>query len=329
MSTLDAALIGALRRSTVHFPRTELATLLRTDAATVSARIDELRAAGFEIDERPGLGYRLIASPDRLIADDLRARLGASSLIRDVLVFAETDSTNQRAIELGHNGAQGGIAIFAERQTAGRGRFGRRWESAAHLGLWFSVLLRPDLPIASWSRLTTWAAVVVAGAIETATGVSVAVKWPNDLEIAGRKVAGILIEMQSDSAGRHFAVAGIGVNVNHTAEDFPDELRDRATSLRLATRRTIDRAALAADILQAMSERASDIEDTAFPALLSEASRRSSLLGKWIGIQTASGCIEGIAEDLAPDGRLLLRLADGTLETAGAGEATVLHRAAP
>ena len=324
MSTLDAALLGALRRSQVHFPRTELAALLRTDAATVTARIDGLRAAGFEIDERPGLGYRLVSSPDRIIADDLLARLGPSAFIRDVLVFAGTDSTNQRAIELGTNGAPGGVAIFAERQTAGRGRFGRRWESAAHLGLWFSVLLRPDLPIESWSRLTTWVAVVVAGAIETATGLSVAVKWPNDLEIAGRKLAGILIEMQSDRSGGHFAVAGIGVNVNHATEDFPEELRERATSLRLATRRSVDRAALATAILRAMDEHAADLHDAGFPALLAEATRRSSLLGKQIAVQAATHRIEGRAEALAPDGRLMIRLADSTVETVGAGEATLL-----
>jgi BirA family biotin operon repressor/biotin-[acetyl-CoA-carboxylase] ligase len=324
MSSLDAALLGALRRSTVYFPRTELAELLRTDTATLTARVDELRAAGFEIDERPGLGYRLVNSPDRLIADDLLSRFGPSQFIRDVLVFAETDSTNQRAIELGNSGAAGGVAIFAEHQTAGRGRFGRRWESASKLGLWFSVLLRPRLPLESWSRLTTWAAVVTADAIEAVTGLSVAVKWPNDLEIAGSKVAGILIEMQADRVGGHFAVVGIGVNVNHTAEDFPEELRGRATSLRLASRRLIDRARLAASILETMSRRSDDFFDTRFAVLLAEASRRSSLLGKRVAIQTPGGPIEARAEGLAPDGRLLLRLDDGAIEVVGAGEASVL-----
>lgn len=324
MSTLDAALLRALRRSAIHTPPSELATRLHTDAATIATRVGELRSAGFDIDERPALGYRLVSSPDRLIADDLHARLGSSSFIRDILVFAETDSTNQRTAELGANGAAAGIAIFAEKQTAGRGRFGRRWESAAHLGLWFSVLLRPDLPTESWSRLTTWAAIVVAEAIETATGLAVTVKWPNDLEIDGRKLAGILVEVQTDAQGRPFAIAGIGVNVNHTTEDFPEELRTRATSLRLATRRTIDRAALATAILEAMTRRAADLQDSSFPTLLAEATRRSSLLGKHVALQTPVGQIAGRAEGLAPDGRLLLRLPDGTLEVAGAGEATVI-----
>ncbi len=324
MSTLDAALLGALRRATIHVPRSELAALLRIDAADVTRRIDGLREAGFEIDERPGLGYRLTGSPDRLIADDLRARLGASSLIRDIIVFAETDSTNQRALEIGLNCAPAGVAIFAEKQTTGRGRFGRRWESASHLGLWFSVLLRPALPLESWSRLTTWAAVVVAEAVEEVAGSEISIKWPNDLEIRGSKLAGILTELQSDSAGQHFAVVGIGMNVNHASEDFPPELQARATSLRITTRRTIDRAALAAAMLRAMTRRAADVLDAGFPGLLAEASRRSSLLGKAIALQTSTERIEGIAEALAPDGRLIVRLVSGATEIVGAGEATIL-----
>lgn len=325
MSTLDAALLGALRRATIHVPRSELAALLRIDAADVTSRIDGLREAGFEIDERPGLGYRLIGSPDRIIADDLRARLGASPFIRDIIVFAETDSTNQRALEIGHNCAPAGVAIFAEKQTAGRGRFGRRWESASHLGLWFSVLLRPALPLESWSRLTTWAAVVVAEAIEEVTASEVSIKWPNDLEIRGGKLAGILTELQSDSAGQPFAVVGIGVNVNHALEDFPEELQTRATSLRVATRRSVDRAALAAAMLRAMTHRAADVSDAGFPGLLAEAGQRSSLLGKTIALQTANDRIEGVAEALAPDGRLVVRLASGATEIVGAGEATILN----
>ena len=137
MSAIDAALIRALRAAEVHLPAGEIATLLRSTPAAVIASLAGLREAGFEIEDRPGLGIRLLASPDRLIADDVRARLGPTRFIRDVLVFEETDSTNERATQLGRSGALGGLAIFAERQTAGRGRFGRKWESAAHLGCGF------------------------------------------------------------------------------------------------------------------------------------------------------------------------------------------------
>ncbi len=322
MSVLDSALIAALRRSPVHLPGSELATVLHTTHGIIAERVAELRSAGFEIDERPGLGYRLVSAPDRLIADDLRARLGPSRFLRDILVFAETDSTNERAIDLGAAGALGGVAIFAEKQTAGRGRFGRRWESAAHLGLWFSLLVRPEMPLAQWPRLTTWTAVTLARAIEECTGLAVEIKWPNDLELAGRKVAGVLIETAADHAGAHFGVIGIGLNVNHSREDFPEGLN--ATSLAVASRRTIDRPALAAAILRHFGDAWPGLGDS-FPEVVAFATRRSSLLGRPIAVQTGGTRVEGLAESLDADGRLLLRLPDGRLETLGAGEASVIR----
>ena len=171
MTPLDARLLRALREARVHLPAGDLAAQLAESAAVIRTRLAALGEAGFEIEDHPGLGLRFLAAPDRLIADDLTARLGPCPLIREILVFAETDSTNELATQLGRQGTPGGLAIFAEHQTAGRGRFGRRWASASHRGLWFSLLLRPALPQAQWARLTTWAAVSVAAAIEESIGV--------------------------------------------------------------------------------------------------------------------------------------------------------------
>jgi BirA family transcriptional regulator, biotin operon repressor / biotin---[acetyl-CoA-carboxylase] ligase len=322
MSALDTALLTALRSSSVHLPGGELASTLHTTRNIIAERIAELRGAGFEIDERPGLGYRLVAAPDRLIADDLRARLGSSRFIRDILVFAETDSTNERALQLGTAGALGGLAIFAEKQNAGRGRFGRRWESTSHLGLWFSLLVRPDLPLTEWTRLTTWTAVTLAEAVEETTSLAVQIKWPNDLEIAGRKVAGVLIETATDHAGSPFGVVGIGLNVNHSMEDFPGELN--ATSLGIASRRRIDRPALAAAILRRFSGAQPRLGE-AFPDVIAFARRRSSLLGRRVAVQAGGTRVEGMAADLDEAGRLLLRLADGRIDPLGAGEASVIR----
>jgi BirA family biotin operon repressor/biotin-[acetyl-CoA-carboxylase] ligase len=323
MNTLDAALISALRNSPVHLPGGELAALLDVSSQTVVSRVRGLCDAGFEIENRPGLGYRLLRAPDRLIADDLKARLGHLSSIRDVIVFEETDSTNEQAFRMGEAGAPSGFAIFAERQTAGRGRFGRHWDSASHRGLWFSLLLRPPLPHAHWPRLTTWAGALLADAIEQATGLALQIKWPNDLQSRGRKLAGILIETGSDRAGSYFAVVGIGVNVNHSAEDFPEELRDSATSLQLETRRTIDRSALAVAILRTF-HRWLDFLINDFQSVIEAARRRSSLVGKTIAIQCADNRVEGRAVGLDPDGKLVVEFPDGTTQTFGAGEASIM-----
>ncbi len=323
MSALDARLLAALRASQVHLPAGDLARQLGAPLATIHARLAELRGAGFEIEDRPGLGVRLVASPDRLIADDLHARLGPCPLVREIVVFEETDSTNDLAVRRGRAGAAGGLVIFAERQTAGRGRFGRRWASASHRGLWFSLLLRPALPMPHWPRLTTWAAVALTDAIEEALGLPAAIKWPNDLQIGGRKVAGILAESGADTAGEPFAVVGIGVNVNQQREDFPPEIAARAGSLRLATGRLLDRPAFAAALLRALDTRAAQL-DTDFPAIIAATTRRSLLLGRWIQVQSGAATLEGRAETLDADGHLLLRTADGALHRLTAGEVTVV-----
>lgn len=323
MSTIDAALLATLRAACVHLPAGQLATDLATTTPAIRERVAELRSAGFEIEERPDLGYRLIASPDRLVADDVRARLGESGLIRDILVFAKTDSTNDRAAQLGANGAAGGVAIFAEHQTAGRGRFGRPWHSASNLGLWCSVLLRPPLPISEWPRLTTWAAVAIAAALERAVGVAAQIKWPNDVEIHGRKVAGVLIETGVDGAQAPFAVLGFGVNVNHTADDFAPDLRNKAGSLGMVTGRPLDRTELAVIIFRELDLRLPALKE-AFHELVSEAARRSTLLGKWIRVRAGALVVEGLAEELDSRGQLVLRESEGGLHRLTAGAVTIL-----
>ena len=321
--SLDARLLRELRATAVHLPHGDLADALGVPREQITAALTKLRDAGFDIEEKPGLGCRLLASPDRLIADDLLGRIGdgtpacGNPLAREILTFEETASTNDVAARLGREGHAGGLLVFAERQNAGRGRFGRRWDSAPHAGLWFSLLLRPAFATPLWVRLTTWAGVCVAAAVEHATGLRTQVKWPNDVLIGGKKIAGILTECSSDAAGRMFAIIGIGLNVNHDA--MPADIANRAASLRMLTGRTIDRSALAAAIVAELAARLPDV-DTAFDRILAEAARRSSILGKWIRLDAADLSFEGRAESLDSEGNLLLRLADGTLRTMTAGE---------
>jgi BirA family biotin operon repressor/biotin-[acetyl-CoA-carboxylase] ligase len=325
VTSLDVRLLRALHETRVHLPAGDLAEQIGESAAATRAGLAALGGAGFEIEDRPGLGFRLIAAPDRLIADDLAARLGPCALIREILVFAETDSTNDLAMRMGREGVPGGVTIFAEHQTAGRGRFGRRWASASHRGLWFSLLLRPALPLADWARLTTWAATAVASAIDEATAARAAIKWPNDVFVGGKKVAGILAESGTDSAGSPFAVLGIGVNVNHQPDDFPADIRAIAGSLRDVTGQTLDRSELATRILRALDTRLPSLAGD-FPAIIAEASARSFLLGRWIQVRGGHAIAEGRAERLDENGHLLLRRSDGSLDRLTAGEVTVIAR---
>ncbi len=210
-------------------------------------------------------------SVDRLIAGELRAHFACATIGRQIIVLEQTASTNDAILQLAtHQGAaissgavalakaasppssfvNEGFVLFAEHQTAGRGQRGNRWESAAGKGLWFSILLRPKISISDSARLTTWAIEAIADVIRTEFSLKPAIKLPNDIQLQGRKVAGVLVEMRAQQRGPHIAVVGIGINVTQSVEDFPPELQDRAISLVMALHRPVDRQKLAVALLQ-------------------------------------------------------------------------------
>ena len=192
---------------------------------------------------------------DRLIAAELRAGLEGCRIGNEIIVVEEARSTNDLAWEAVARGTPEGFVVFAERQTAGRGQYGRRWESAPYQGLWLSVLLRPSMTLRESPQLTLLLAEAVAETITQETGCGATIKPPNDIYVAGRKVAGILVEGRTAHDGSYVAVAGIGLNVNQTLEDFPEELRGTAGSLAMATGRRIERTELAITLLRNLERR--------------------------------------------------------------------------
>jgi BirA family biotin operon repressor/biotin-[acetyl-CoA-carboxylase] ligase len=187
---------------------------------------------------------------DRLTAEKIRADLGEVMIGREIVVLEETTSTNDAILQIATRETNEGLVVFAEHQTAGRGQRGNRWESAAHKGLWFSTLLRPKIDIGESARLTAWAAQTVAETIGNEFSLTATIKTPNDVYVDGRKIAGVLVEMRAQKNARHFAIAGIGINVNQALEDFSPELRPRAGSLALLLDRPLDRHALAVALLR-------------------------------------------------------------------------------
>ena len=192
---------------------------------------------------------------DRLIAKELRGGLEGCRIGNEIVVVDEAASTNDLAWEAAERGAAEGFVVFAERQTKGRGQYGRRWESAPYQGLWLSILLRPVLTLRESPRLTSLLAEVVSATIAAETACATTIKLPNDICIASRKVAGVLVEGRTASDGSYVAVAGIGINVNQTLDNFPEELRATAGSLAMATGRRIDRARLAIALLRDLGKR--------------------------------------------------------------------------
>jgi BirA family biotin operon repressor/biotin-[acetyl-CoA-carboxylase] ligase len=185
---------------------------------------------------------------DRLIAEELQAAIGGSLIGREIIVLDETGSTNDAILEVAKINPKAGVIVFAEHQTAGRGQRGNRWESAAGKGLWFSILLRPEIDLASSPRLSAWAAEAISGSIQNEFSLTPTIKLPNDVQIDDRKVAGVLVEMRAQQEAAHLAIAGIGLNVNQS--DFPKELRDKAISLAIVLGRQIDRQKFAITLLR-------------------------------------------------------------------------------
>jgi BirA family biotin operon repressor/biotin-[acetyl-CoA-carboxylase] ligase len=183
---------------------------------------------------------------DRLRAEKLR---GGLIIGREVIVLGQTESTNDVIRQMA-GGWPEGLCVFADHQTAGRGQRGNKWESATGKGLWFSILLRPKIDIKESARLTDWIARTIARTLHDEFGVPAAVRSPNDVYVGDRKIAGVLVEMRAQPTAPHVAVVGIGLNVNHVPSDFPETLRQRATSVAIVRRSRSDRHLLALALLR-------------------------------------------------------------------------------
>jgi len=320
--TTDAQILAALRAAgDGAISGAELSQKLGLTRAAIWARVAELRRLGYEIEAGPHLGYRLLSTPDVLHADDLLTRLGETRVVgRDLRVFQETTSTNDVIEKLARDGVKEGVVVFAESQTKGRGRLGRKWLSPSGKGLWFSVLLRPNLRPTEATRLTVAAATALRRAIQKETALAPEIKWPNDLMLGGRKVAGILTEMSAELDQIKYLILGVGVDVNLAAREFPTELRKLATSLKIEAGRAIARPALATAILRELDRDYARICAGGFAAVADEWEQHCATLGQRVVIQVGARKLQGRAESLDDDGALLLRTEHGHLERVTGGD---------
>jgi BirA family biotin operon repressor/biotin-[acetyl-CoA-carboxylase] ligase len=322
MNTGTAILEAFYQAAGQFVPADDLGRQLKLSASAVTAKIAELDKLGYTIESHPHFGYRLLGTPDRLTADDIKARLKTKRIGSDILVFEETASTNDVVEHLAKSGAGEGLVVFAESQTRGRGRRGREWASPRGKGLWFSVLLRPPLPPAAASRITVAASVAVARAIRETCRVEARIKWPNDVTLNGRKLAGILTELRAEADEILLAILGIGIDVNCEREDFPNDLKRVATSLKLETGNAQDRVSLAVRVLTALDE-CYELTLTDFDAVADEWAELCTTLGHQIVVTIGQRRVEGFAQALDSDGALLVRCDSGQLERILGGDLAV------
>ncbi|MBO4839153.1 MAG: biotin--[acetyl-CoA-carboxylase] ligase [Lachnospiraceae bacterium] len=294
--------------------------------AAVWKAVQALQKDGFEIEAAPRRGYRLTAAPDRLTPGSILPRLQNDH--RDsLLCFPTITSTNDRAKTLAVPDRSQNYYLAAEEQTGGRGRRGRSFYSPAGLGLYLTGLYFPDISPLRASRFTAYAAVAVCRAVEEVCGFAPVIKWPNDILWEGRKLCGILTEMalESESGAIQYMLTGMGINTGQAPEDFPEDIRDIAASLKMATGTAPRRDTLCAALINALDDAYAGFlsED---PAFLAYYQARCATLGHAVNILTGDQVTPAFAESLSDDFGLTVRYEDGRRETVYAGEVSLRAR---
>jgi BirA family biotin operon repressor/biotin-[acetyl-CoA-carboxylase] ligase len=291
--------------------------------AAVWKHVEALRGQGYRIDAVATRGYRLVAVPDRLRALELRPLLNTHDIGQVLHCFESIGSTSDHAKALADDGAGHG-EVVAEAQTGGRGRRGRSWVMAPGRNAAFSVVLRPaGLPTSRAPELTLVASLAICDALRRA-GVDAGIKWPNDILVKGRKIAGILTELAAEPDEVHWVVVGVGVNVNALAQDFPPELREQATSLLIERGQPAPRALFLAACLSLLEEWYDRHAEEGFEPIREAWKERSVTLGREVLVQLDGREVEGRAEDLDATGALLVRTPAG-LERITSGDVTMLR----
>ncbi len=254
--------------------------------------------------------------------ENLHELLKSSALAKKIYYFRKVASTNDFAKEKASEGAGEGTLVIAEEQTRGRGRQGRRWVSPPGTGLWFSLVLRPGISPIEASGITPIAAVSAANAIEEVTGLPARIKWPNDILIGGKKACGILTELGSEPGASHYVVVGIGINVNTSS--FPEEIEDKATSLKESLGREVSRTEVLARTIGEFEKFYFDfIETKSLARVLTAYREKSATIGKRVEIAVKDGVLKAEAVDIADDGGLLIKKDDGEVLKINSGEVTL------
>lgn len=270
-------------------------------------QVKELEKEGYTIESVQKRGYRLVERPNRLSAAEIKAGLETRSFGRTIVYEESLASTQKEAHHLAEDGAEEGTLVVADEQVAGRGRLGRRWHSPKGTGIWMSLILRPELPLNQIPQLTLAAAVAIVKAIKKVTQVECQIKWPNDILHNGKKLVGILTELQAEENRAKAVIIGMGMNVNLASEDIPDELKSIATSIQLLTGKPCSRA----ELIQAIMKELEDLYDLylsdGFSVIKAMWEAYAMNIGKTIFARKVSGeVIKGLAKGITDDGVLVI-----------------------
>jgi len=303
-----------------HFSRE-----LGVSRTAIWKHISALRNDGYLIEAVPSRGYRLVSSPDSIDPDEVRAQLKSTRVGRRLEFLKATASTNVDAFRLAEEGAVEGTVVLADAQSGGKGRRGRVWASPAGVNLYCSIVLRPAIMPHEAPQLTFLSAVAAARAIEQTTHLIPEIKWPNDLLVSGKKVAGLLNEMSAETDGINFVILGIGVNLNMTAAQLPVDLRHPATSLFLEAGSRVDRSRFTGTMLNELDRLYEEFLAHGFGPVREEWQRRCNASGRQVLVSdSGTDCTGGRFIGIDSDGAMLLRSDDNILHRITCGDVRVI-----
>lgn len=298
----------------------KLSEIMKVSRTAIWKQIKELEKLGYKIQAHRKLGYRLISEPDLLIYEEIAPYLNTKFIGRNYIHKESLSSTNDMAKELAYK-VPDGTVIVAEEQTKGRGRMGRSWFSEKSSCILTSVILKPQTRPEKTVALTQVAALTVVKAIEEVCSVKTKIKWPNDIILNSKKVCGILTEMSSEIDVVNYIVIGIGINVNCT--EFPDDLKEKATSLQLELEKPVDRKKLLASLLNNLEIYYKEYEEKGFESLRPLILENSITIGKEVRVIYTDREIRGQAIAIDKEGKLVIKTEKGEEIALLSGEVSV------
>ena len=307
-------ILEILQSTNEYISGEDLSRRLGISRAGIWKHMKKLKSEGYEIVSVTNKGYHLSATPDAISSDAVSAQLNTRFIARNILCLNETDSTNEEAKR--NSKMPDGTLFVSDIQTTGKGRLGRSWSSPRGTGIWMSLLLKPDIALAEAAQITLIAGIAVCRAV----GHGAKIKWPNDIVIGSRKVCGILTEMSAEIDRINYVICGIGINVNTTS--FPEDLKDKATSLLIETNLKTPRAELTAAVMNEFEPLYDVFIKKGFGALRDQYRRECITLDRDIQVIYRRETVTGRAVDIDSDGGLVVKTDSGTI-TVTSGEVSV------
>lgn len=315
-------ILGMLRGTKEHVSGERMSEVFGVSRSMVWKVIKGLRDEGYVIDSVTNKGYKLVGVPDLVTGEEIRSVLETEIFGKDIYDYEEVDSTNVVAKKKAREGAETGTVVIADAQTGGKGRLGKVWDSPGGMGIWMSLIVRPEIPPQEVSGMTLVVGLAICQAIRKVTELEAYIKWPNDIVVNGKKVCGILTEMSAEMDRVNYVIVGIGVNVNTL--DFPEELQNVGTSLKIESGKSYSRKDLVAQILMVFEKYYKEyVKEKSLEGILGAYKALCITLKNEVQIINKNDSYWAKPLDIDKDGALIVERKDGTEETITSGEVSV------